>query len=67
MDNTIIQGNIEIYGGSVFINNRPMPPCPAVDVSNAKIINDRVYIGGYELVNGKWERTVKSLWYKYFD
>ena len=67
MGNTIIQGNIEVYGGSVFINNNPMPMCPAVDVSNVKIINQHVYIGGYELVDGQWERTIKAMWYKYFD
>ena len=67
MGNTVIQGNISVYGGKVFIDDKPMHPCPASDTSNVVIINKRVYISGYELVDGQWEHTLKALWYKYFD
>ena len=27
---------------------------------------DNIYIDGYELVNNKWKKTLRALWYKWF-
>jgi len=56
---------ISITESEVFINGVKMPPCPAQG-HNSAIIDDKVYLNGYELVNGEWKRTLKSLWYKWF-
>jgi hypothetical protein len=29
-------------------------------------INNRIYLNGYEYKNGKWKRTLKAIWYKWF-
>jgi hypothetical protein len=34
--------------------------------NNSTQINGKVYIDGYELVDGKWTKTLKALWYKIF-
>ena len=54
-----------VVGNEVTINGVKMPPCPAKG-HNSTIIDNKVYLNGYELVNGKWKRTLKALWYKWF-
>ena len=33
---------------------------------NITTINNKIYIDGFELVNGEWKKTLKALWYKIF-
>lgn len=43
--------------------------CPWVKGMKGKStsqINGKVYIDGYELKNGQWERTLMGLYHKYF-
>lgn len=54
-----------VKGNEVIIDGVKMPPCP-VKGHNSTIINNKVYLNGYELVNGKWKKTLKALWYKWF-
>ena len=42
-----------------------MPPCPGKG-HNSTIINNKVYLNGYELVDGKWKKTLRALWHKWF-
>ena len=65
--NSVISSNsgIVVIGNEVTINGVKMPPCP-VKGHNSTIINDKVYLNGYELVDGKWEKTLKALWHKWF-
>ena len=63
--NSIISSGVVIIGNEVTINGVKMPPCPAKG-HNSTIINNKIYIDGYELVNGKWKRTLKALWHKWF-
>ena len=30
------------------------------------IVNDKVYVNGYEYIHGTWKRTLKALWYRIF-
>lgn len=65
--NTVISSNsgVVIIGNEVIINGVKMPPCPAKG-RNSTIINNKVYIDGYKLVNGKWKKTLRALWHKLF-
>ena len=63
--NSIISSGVVVIGNEVTINGVKMPPCPAKG-RNSTIINNKIYIDGYELVNGKWKRTLKALWHKWF-
>lgn len=33
---------------------------------NSTIINGKVFINGYELRNGKWKKTIRAIFNKYF-
>lgn len=54
-----------IMNNEIIIGGIKMPPCPASG-HNITIINNKVYANGYELIDGKWKRTLKALWYKFF-
>lgn len=60
MDQGTIVANNEIY---VCGKKIPNPPC---NINNTIIINDRVYVNGYEFKNGKWKKTFAAWWHKYF-
>ena len=66
-NNSVISSNsgVVIIGNEVTINGVKMPPCPAKG-HNSTIINNKVYLNGYELVDGKWKKTLRALWYKWF-
>lgn len=57
--------NIVIIGNEVIINGIKMPRCPAKGHSST-IIDNKVYLNGYELINGEWKRTLRALWHKWF-
>lgn len=57
--------NIVIADNEVYVNGEKMPPCPTRG-NNSTIINNKVFIDGYELVNGRWKKTLRALWHKYF-
>ena len=33
--------------------------------NNSTIINNKVYVNGYELVRGEWKKTLRAVFYKY--
>jgi len=63
--NSVISSGVVVIGNEVTINGVKMPPCP-VKGYNSTIINNKVYLNGYELVNGKWKKTLRALWHKWF-
>lgn len=41
-----------------------LPPLPRkIKFLNPLVIGDTVYTNGYELINGKWKRTLKAILY----
>ena len=65
--NFVISSNsgVAVIGNEVVINGVKLPPCPAKGY-NSTVINDKVYLNGYEFVNGKWKKTLRALWHKWF-
>lgn len=65
--NSVISSNsrVVIVGNEVTINGVRLPPCPAKG-HNLTTINNKVYLNGYEFVNGKWKKTLRALWHKWF-
>ena len=55
-----ITTNDEIYIGGQKIPN------PRCKLNNVTIINNKVYVNGYEYKNGTWKKTLAALWHKYF-
>ena len=56
---------VTIVNGEVTIDGVKMPSCPGKGY-NSTLIGNRVYLNGYELVDGKWKKTLRALWHKWF-
>lgn len=63
--NVISNKQTVVIEAKVIINGKELPPCPAKG-NNITVINDKVYMNGYEFVRGKWHITLRALWHKYF-
>lgn len=62
----ICQNNNKIVVGDVVVvNGKVLPPCPG-NGHNIFVVDNRVFMNGYEFVNGKWKRTVKALFHLLF-
>ncbi len=59
-ENVIIVGN-----KCVFINGKEYP-LPDGKSTNSTIIDNHVFVNGYELKNGKWKKTLRAIFHKYF-
>lgn len=55
--------NIENDG--IIIDGKKIPPCPT-PMNNCTIIDNHVFIDGYEWKNSKWKKTLRALYHKYF-
>lgn len=62
-----IQQNNSCYvvGNKVWIDGTLLPPVPSKGLRSV-VVNNKVYIDGYEFVNGRWKRTLKALWHMLF-
>lgn len=68
-DNTMLEGNTMINsskrmvwagGTGYYIPNH-------IKTNSVTIVNNKVYIGGYELKeNGEWKRTLRAFYYSFF-
>ena len=65
MNNIQVSNNCVVCGNKVFINGVELPPVPSKGY-NSTVIDDKVYIDGYEFKNGKWRRTLRALWHLLF-
>lgn len=65
MNNIQINNQTVVIGNEVTIAGVKLPPCPAKG-RNTTVINGKVYIDGYEFVNGEWKKTLMGLWHKWF-
>ena len=63
--NSVISSGTAVIGNEVIIDGVKMPPFPH-KVRSSTIINNKVYINGYELVNGKWKKNLRAMWYLLF-
>lgn len=68
MNNIIMGSNVSITqsNGKVIVNNVEYDLPNKSKASSVTVVNGKVYINGYELVNGKWKRTLTALWHLLF-
>lgn len=64
-------GKVEVIDNQVFVDGKQLPPLPKNVKGNSissiqTEINYKIFIDGYEFKNGKWKKTLKALWHKYF-
>lgn len=57
-----------ISNGKIIIDGKQVPPIPGKNgkYKNVTTINSKVYIDGYEFIDGQWKKTLKALWHKWF-
>ena len=63
--NYMEQNGVVVIGNRVIVNGKELPHCPSKG-RNITTINGKTYIDGYEYKNGKWRKTTKALFHKYF-
>ena len=51
--------------GKLILNGKEIPK-PTVEMNNVTMIKGSVFVGGYKYKNGKWKRTLRVLFRKYF-
>jgi hypothetical protein len=58
---------IVIQDGKIFLNKKELPPLPRGNKIKGfpVVLNEIPYINGYELINGKWKRTMRAFMLQY--
>lgn len=51
---------------TVTVDGKVIAFHPKMNGNNISTINNKSYVDGYALVDGKWKKTLKALWYKWF-
>lgn len=66
--NTIIQNGQEIRYSKdrIVVNGVTIPVPQKFKANSVTIVKHRLLVGGYEYINGKWKRTLRALWHKWF-
>ena len=66
--NLIIQNGQEVRYSKdrIVVNGVIIPNPPKFKENSVTIIDNRLFVGGYEYINGKWKRTLRALWHKWF-
>ena len=67
MNNIQTTNSSMVIGTRVWVNGEELPPTPTKRKSHSVTqIDSKVYVDGYEFIDGKWKRTLKALWYMWF-
>ena len=63
----VIQGNVIVNQSNrtITVGDEIYPFPKGVIGRSVTTINGKSYIDGYELVGGKWKKTLKGIFYKY--
>ena len=66
--NLIIQNGQEVRYSKdrIVVNGVEIQNPPKFKANSVTIVDSRLFVGGYEYINGKWKRTLKALWHKWF-
>ena len=60
------KSGVYILNDMIYINNKHIQPPPMGSVKRITVINDKVFMNGFEYKNGRWERTLRALWHMLF-
>ena len=50
----------------IVVNGIEIQVPPKFKANSVTIVDNRLFVGGYEYINGKWKRTLRALWHKWF-
>ncbi len=57
----IIQTN-----GKLIVNDKEIVPPRKKKSQSISIIDNEIFIDGYQLIDGKWKRTLRALYHRFF-
>lgn len=57
--------NCQISDGKLIISGKEVQK-PPTKMNSTTMINGEVFVDGYEYKDGKWKRTFRALFHKYF-
>lgn len=66
-NNSCVINGTAVINNKVILNGKELPTVPSGKIRSSTIIGDKVYVNGYEWKDGKWKKTLKALWYKWFQ
>lgn len=49
----------------IVVNGVTISNPPKFKTNSVTIVDNRLFVGGYEYINGKWKRTLRALWHKW--
>lgn len=66
--NLIIQNGQEVRYSKdrIVINGVTISVPQKFKANSVTIVDNRLFVGGYEYINGKWKKTLRALWHKWF-
>ena len=58
-----------IINGDIWIDGKRIASAPKSKSgkTSSTVINDKIYVNGYEYKNGEWKRTLAALWHLWFQ
>lgn len=59
-------GETYIIGNKINISGKEIELPKNIDTTKITIINNKIFVDGFEFKNGKWVKTLRALWHKYF-
>ena len=59
-------GNVITIGNKAVFVNGGRFPLPNGKCSSSTVIDNHIFIDGYELKDGKWKQTPRAIFHKYF-
>lgn len=66
MINRYVSSNCVIVGSKIILNGEQIPPPPGKreKYKSVTTVNGKIYIDGYEFIDGQWKKTLMALWHK---
>lgn len=66
--NLIIQNGQEVRYSKdkIVVNGATIANPPKFKANSVTIVGNRLFVGGYEYIDGKWKRTLRALWHRWF-
>ena len=66
--NLMIQNGQEVRYSKdrIVVNGVTIQVPQKFKANSVTIVDNRLFVGGYEYINGKWKRTLRALWNKWF-
>lgn len=61
------ENRLEMIEDKIYFNGKVITYLPSDDKNmNVSVVNGRLYMNGYEWIDGKWVRNLRALWHLYF-